>query len=216
MDVELTETLLKKQDAVAASILLADAFHNNPAHTYIFPNDQKRREQMKWLMRTNLNAQLKLGQSFAKKSADGSIAAMGFWHPPDAPQANTFQLFRFGFFSMPFLHGMSAFKRMLHAVQEIELRRARALNGRKSWYLNNMVISPDLRGQGLGGETLRHQLETWVSPSGHLASLTTQKIENVNFYRALGFEVVDDTPITDDQREFQNWVMIFEAKPSPS
>ena len=114
---------------------------------------------------------------------------------------------------MPFRHGMSAFKRMLHVVQEIEVRRARALNGRKSWYLNNMVISPDQRGQGLGGETLRQQLETWVRPSGHCASLTTQKLENVSFYRALGFEVVDDTPITDGEREFQNWVMTYTATP---
>ena len=214
MDAGLTETVLKKQDTVAASILLADAFHDNPAHTYIFPDDQQRREQLIWLMRANLNAQLKLGQSFAKKSVDGSIAAMGFWHPPGAPQANTFQLFRFGFFSMPLRYGMSAFKRMLHAVEEIEVRRARALNGRKSWYLNNMVISPDLRGLGLGGETLRHQLDMRVRPSGHFASLTTQKIENVSFYRALGFEVADDSPITDGEQEFQNWVMIFDDKPS--
>jgi len=213
MHAELTETHLTKQDVVAATILLSDAFHDNPAHTYIYPNDLKRREQMKWLMRTNLNAQLKLGQSFAKKSADGLIAAMGFWHPPGASQANALQLFRLGFFSMPFRHGMSAFKRMLHVVQEVEVRRARALNGRKSWYLNNMVVSPDQRGQGLGGETLRHQLETWVRPSRHSASLTTQKFENVSFYRALGFEVADDRPITDGEREFQNWVMILEATP---
>ncbi len=211
MQTQLTDTDITKKDIVPASLLLADAFHDNPAHTYIYPNDLRRLEQMKWLMRTNLNAQLKLGQSFAKKTADGSIAAMGFWHPPGAPQANTLQLFQLGFFSMPFHHGIPAFKRMLHAVREIELRRARALSGRKSWYLNNMVVSQDQRGRGLGGETLRRELETWVRPSGYCASLTTQKPENVSFYRALGFEVADDTPIIDGRQEFNNWVMMFDS-----
>ena len=207
----LTDTCLTQKDMNAAAILLTDAFYDNPAHTYIYPNNLKRRGQLEWLMRTNLKAQFTVGQSFAKKDANGQIAAMGFWHPPGAIEANFFQLLRFGFFFMPFRHGMSAFKRMLHSVQEIEARRTRALRGRKSWYLNNMVVPSDQRGQGLGGETLRYQLETCVKPSAHPASLTTQKPENVGFYRALGFDVADDTPITDGEQEFPNWVMICEA-----
>jgi len=206
----LTDTHLTPKDMNAAALLLADAFHDNPAHTYIYPNPLKRRDQLKWLMHTNLKAQFKVGQSFAKKSANGQIAAMGFWHPPATAPASFYQLLRVGFFFMPFRDGMSAFKRMLHAVQEIEERRALALNGRESWYLNNMVVSSDQRGQGLGGKTLRHQLDTLVQPSGYPASLTTQKPENVSFYRALGFDVANDTPITDGEQAFPNWVMIYE------
>lgn len=211
MTARLTDTHLTQMDIRAASLLLADAFHDNPAHTYIYPNDLRRREQLKWLMHTNLKAQFAVGQSFAKKDVDGRIAAMGFWHPPGALKASFFQLLRFGFFFMPFRDGMSAFKRMLHTVQEIEARRARSLRGRGSWYLNNMVVSSNYRGQGLGGMTLRHQLETLVKPSGHPASLTTQKPENVSFYKALGFDVADDAPITDGRQEFPNWVMILES-----
>jgi len=211
MQPKLTNTDLTKKDRNTAVILLANAFHDNPAHTYIYPEENIRREQMQWLMRKNLNVQFSLGQSFAEKSSEGSIMAMGFWHPPDTPQVNPIQLLRFGFFLMPFIHGMPAFKRMLNTVKQIEDRRKNILNGRSSWYLNDMVVSPDLRGQGLGKRVLNNQLESLIVPSRQPATLTTQKPENVIFYRSLGFKVVNDEMIRDGDASFQNWIMMFDA-----
>lgn len=206
----LKDTSLIHSDVDAAAKLLADAFHDNPGHTYIYPDSRKRYGQLLWLMRTNLNAQLVVGQSFAKKDANGKIVAMGFWHPPGAPQASKLLLFRFGFFSMPFRHGMPAFKRMLSMVEQIESKRKQTLSGRENWYLNNMVVAPDRRGQGIGSDILRKELETIISVSGHPVSLTTQKLENVSFYQALGFCVVNDDTIGDNKHGFQNWIMILE------
>ncbi len=203
--------VIGKPDRTAAAQLLADAFFDNPAHVYIYPDDKTRRRKLEWLMRTNLNAQFDVGASFGKRAADGSIAAMGFWHPPGAPTANLVRLAQYGFLIMPFLHGISAFRRMLHVVDQIESRRLAALNGAESWYLNNMVVAPAARGMGLGSEVLRAQLRCRVDGSGAVATLTTQKAENVNFYKGLGFFTIDDRRVVDDNGEgFDNWIMLYQ------
>jgi len=164
-------------------------------------------------MRVNLNAQFDVGASFGKRAADGSIAAMGFWHPPGAPTANLIKLAQYGFLTMPFLHGISAFSRMLHVVDQIESRRLAALNGVESWYLNNMVVAPAARGKGLGSEVLRAELRMRVDGSGAPATLTTQKVENINFYKGLGFSVIDDSRVEDDSGDgFDNWIMRYQPQ----
>ncbi|VAV93486.1 hypothetical protein MNBD_ALPHA05-1053 [hydrothermal vent metagenome] len=201
---------ITKSDRKAAAQLLADAFFDNPAHVYIYPDDKTRRRKLEWLMRVNLNAQFDVGASFGKRAADGSIAAMGFWHPPGAPTASLTKLAQYGFLTMPFLHGISAFLRMLHVVDQIETRRLAALKGAESWYLNNMVVAPAARGKGLGSEVLRAELRMRVDGSGAPATLNTQKEKNVSFYKGLGFVTIDDRPVVDDNGEgFANWIMLY-------
>jgi GNAT superfamily N-acetyltransferase len=201
---------ITKPDRRAAAQLLADAFFDNPAHVYIYPDDKTRRRKLEWLMRVNLNAQFDVGASFGKRADDGSIAAMGFWHPPGAPTANLTKLAQYGFLIMPFLHGISAFLRMLHVVDQIETRRLAALKGAESWYLNNMVVAPAVRGKGLGSEVLRAELRMRIDGSGAPATLTTQKAENVSFYKGLGFAVIDDRRVADDNGDsFANWIMLY-------
>ncbi len=199
-----------KSDQSAAAQLLADAFLDSPAHVYIYPDDETRRRKLEWLMRVNLNAQLDVGASFGERAVDGSIAAMGFWHPPGAPSANLVKLAQHGFLAMPFLHGIPAFHRMLHVVDQIESRRLAALRGAESWYLNNMVVAPAARGKGLGSEVLRAELRMRVDGSGAPATLTTQKAKNVSFYKGLGFVIVDASRIGDSNGEsFDNWIMLY-------
>jgi len=203
---------LSNQDQLEAAYLLTQAFWDNPAHTLIYPDPHTRFENLRLLMEKNLNAQFAVGNSFAKKSKDGRIIAMGFWHPPKSLKANLFQLIRFGFLSLPIRQGIQPFKRILNTSKQIEDNRNMALEGRESWYLNNMVVAANYRGKGIGGSLMREQLSAIVDPTNQPASLTTQKPENVRFYQSLGFEIRDETPIIDGNKECQNWIMIREPK----
>ena len=196
-------------DRDEAADLLADAFFDNPAHVALYPDAASRRERLRWLMHTNLGAQLTVGQAFGARDTGDRIAAMAFWHAPGAPKASLLTLARFGFFAMPLRQGWSVFKQMLAMVDDLERRRAAGLGGRDSWYLNNMVVAPAHRGQGLGGSVLRRQLSEVVDPSGFPASLTTQKLENVSFYRQLGFEVTDEGMVGEGAAAFRNWIMVY-------
>lgn len=201
-------TMLTSHDRRAAADLLTDAFFDNPAHTFIFPDPAGRQERLRWLMYANLGGQFAVGRSVAEKSGD-AILAMAFWHAPGAPKTSLFQLARFGFLAMPFRYGWPAFERMTRSVAELEARRASALGGRESWYLNNMVVARAQRGKGIGTRMLRRQLADVVDPSGFPASLTTQKPENVSFYRRLGFEVGDEGWIGPHPAGFMNWIMVY-------
>lgn len=201
--------VLTQRDRSAAADLLTEAFFDNPAHTYIYPDPATRRPLLRWLMYTNLGAQLTVGQGFGERGPDDRLAAMAFWHAPGAPQVSLLQLARFGFLAMPFRQGWSRFARMTAMVEEVETRRLVGLGGRESWYLNNMVVDSAHRGLGIGSRVLRRQLVDVVSPSGRPASLTTQKLENVSFYRRLGFEVVDDGMVGEGAGAFRNWIMIY-------
>lgn len=209
-DASFSDTTFGVGDRPALADMLTEAFLSNPGHTFIYPDEGDRYRKLRWLMDTNLRAQLTVGTSFGARSHDGKPAAVAFWHPPGSPKASTVQLFRFGFFAMPFRHGSHAFWRMLKVVSEIERKRAAALAGRESWYLNNMVVSVEFRGKGLGSSVLRKQLAKVVDPSRFPASLSTQRLENVSFYKRLGFRVADDAPIGEPGNGFSNWIMIYE------
>ena len=204
-----TPAVLTAHDREAAADLLTEVFFDNPGHTFIYPDIESRREQLRWLMHTNLGAQLAVGRSFAERDARGDIAVMGFWHAPGTPKATREQLAQFGFFDMAARHGEAAFLRMVQSVETLESRRAEGLGGRQSWFLNNMVVRPAHQGTGLGTRVLRQQLEQVVDPSGHPASLTTQKPQNVTFYQRLGFRVTDDRPVGDASNSFPNWIMVY-------
>lgn len=204
-----TPAVLTAIDREAAADLLTEVFFDNPGHTFIYPDVASRREQLRWLMHTNLGAQLAVGRSFAEKDARGDIAAMGFWHAPGTPKATREQLAQFGFFDMAARHGQAAFLRMVQSVEELEKRRAESLDGRQSWFLNNMVVRPAYQGTGVGTRLLRQQLEQVVAPSGYPASLTTQKPQNVSFYQRLGFRVTDDRPVGPASNSYPNWIMIY-------
>jgi GNAT superfamily N-acetyltransferase len=202
-------TALTAEDRESAAELLTEAFFDNPAHAFIYPDPATRRERLRWLMYANLGAQLELCRSFGEKDEPGAIAAMGFWHAPGAPKASAEMLARFGFLEMRILHGADAFARMSESVAELEERRTRCLSGRESWYLNNMVVARAYRGRGAGSRLLRRQLDEVVDPSGRPASLTTQRPENVVFYRRLGFEVADQDSVILGADSFPNWIMIY-------
>lgn len=209
MDPQLSPTALTLTDRPAAADLLTDAFFDNPAHVYIYPEAATRKQRLRWLMNANLGAQFAVGRSFGARGPGGEILAMAFWHAPGAPKASVVQLARFGFLAMPLRHGWSAFRRMMASVEDLEARRAEGLGGRESWYLNNMVVNPAHRGGGLGSRLLGQQLRDVVDPSGHPASLTTQKLENVSFYRRLGFEVADERMVGTGPTAFRNWIMVY-------
>ena len=84
----LRPAVLTHRDRHVAADLLTEAFFDNPAHAFIYPETARRRDQLRWLMYANLGAQLTVGRSFAEKDDSDDIAAMAFWLAPGAPKAS--------------------------------------------------------------------------------------------------------------------------------
>lgn len=195
-------------DRDEASALLTQAFFDNPAHVFLYPNAVTRRARLMWLMKANLGVQFALGRSFAVRDRSERVAAMGFWHPPGSPEASPALLARHGLLALPFRHGLETFRCTLKVINMIEARRKACLNGQPSWYLNNMVVRFDYQGRGLGSSILRRELSYVVDTSPFPASLVTQRPQNVTFYEKLGFQVTNAEPIAINGRSFPNWIMV--------
>ena len=195
----------------SAAALLADAFFANPAHCYLCPDSSTRRAQLEWLLGANLRLQPDLRASFCL--ADGStVNAMGFWTRSTAPGIGALAKLRAGLLAAPLRLGWAGVRRLFEVTREIDRDLEQALGDRPYWYLNNMVVRERLRGAGVGSRLLREQLPivAALEPSWSIA-LSTQREQNVVFYRRLGFRVASERRIGTGPAAFQNWILVCDA-----
>ncbi len=70
------------------------------------------------------------------------------------------------------------------------------------WHIGPVGVEPGFQGRGVGGAIMRRLCED-LDRSDRVAWLETDKEANVRFYSALGFKVVDSSPIL----EVPTWYM---------
>jgi ribosomal protein S18 acetylase RimI-like enzyme len=164
-----------------ASAVLARAFENDPAWTWLFPDPERRRQVLPWLFR--------LG--FDMTSADvwataGEVVGAARWLAPGRPpvrlsaslRALALTPLRLGGATLPFL----AYGRAVEAL------RTEAAPG-AHWYLAGIGVDPVRRREGIGAALLRPGL-TAARAAGVPAVLLTNLEANLSFYERHGFRVV--------------------------
>lgn len=204
-----TETQpLSPELLTSAARLLARAFHDNPAHTHICPNEEKRSRQLTWLLGANLKMQLEQGAKSFCINQNGKVQAMGYWTNPNR-KIGLVKKIEAGLLKAPLKLGISGFRRMMSASNHIDDCIANLNLSCDHFYLNNMVVHENLRGQGIGSDLLNQEIRKIKENHPRaIFSLTTQKRENVRFYQKHGFEVVREELQSDPYVRFQNWVMV--------
>jgi len=191
----------------SAAELLAEAFFTNPAHTYICPDPTRRRAQLEWLLGGNLRLQPDLRASFCLHDGP-AVNAMGFWTRSDLPTAGLLAQLRAGLLAAPLRLGPGGVRRMFEVTGAIARHLRASLADTPYWYLNNMVVRKELRGSGVGSRLLAEQLPVVAEAEPDFAvALSTQRPENVTFYRRLGFGVVWHEPIGRGPDAFLSWIM---------
>ena len=138
---------------------------------------------------------------------------MGFWTRRDDPEPTRLDQLRAGLLLLPFRFGIGGLRRVFETVAGIEGQRDATVAGEDWWYLNNMAVHADLRGQGVGTELLHFEIERIAAraPNAFLA-LSTQREENVRFYERLGFEVASCEAVGRGPLAFRNWSMARRAQ----
>jgi GNAT superfamily N-acetyltransferase len=195
-----------------ATRLLAEAFHTNPAHVWICPDEATRAERLRWFLGRNVEIQARVGKGFCFVDGRG-LGAMGFWHAPGTSEPGLGMMLRHGLWLAPVRIGMASVLRMMEMLEQVEARRREVLAGRDAWYLHNMVVRNDLRGTGVGSAILGSELARVLAERACPAVLNTQRPENVVFYRRLGFEVVAEDRVGSEQDGFVNWMMLHPGRP---
>lgn len=170
-----------------ASDVLARAFHDDPAWTWLIPDDERRRRLLPWLFRVG----------FEVTAADvwtttGVVRGAARWLPPGRPAMRVGATLR-ALVTTPFRLG-AATAPFLAYGRAVEILRAEAEPG-PHWYLAGIGVDPDAQRQGIGSALIAPGVEA-AAHAGLPTVLLTNNEGNLPFYEGHGFAVVreEQTP----------------------
>jgi len=163
-----------------ASVVLARAFQDDPAWSWVLPDERRRAALLPWLF--------KLG--FEISDADvyttrGTVLGAARWLPPGRPRLRL-PAALVAFVATP-LRLREATGRFLAYGRTVETLRARAAAG-PHWYLAGIGVDPLEQRKGIGSALLAPGLEGAARDRLPVVLLTNSE-RNLPFYRQHGFEV---------------------------
>ena len=167
-------------DRPAMAAVLADAFGDDPALAWIFPDPASRPARLRRFFDLILHAAPRLDRAQLALAADGSIAGVALWRPP-------------GDWALPLPTLIANLPRLVHCFGRA-LPRTLGLMGamdhqhdrRPHHYLQFIGVASAAQGQGIGGALLRAGR---AQAGGAPAYLETATPSNVGLYQAHGFEL---------------------------
>lgn len=189
----------ERKDVAAMVTVLAAAFVDEPALSWILPDPADRHARLttffapiiKGTMRHGLALRAPGGEAVTLWRLQGKIHP-GFWET---------------------LGGLPAFSRALGDGR----KRAQALSASLRahepsfpyWYLQFAGVAPALQGKGWGGKAVRAGLDR-ARAAAMPVYLETSKAENFTFYRHLGFELLEEWDVPDGGPHV--WAMLWRQR----
>jgi ribosomal protein S18 acetylase RimI-like enzyme len=167
--------------------MLARAFHDDPAWTWLIPDDERRRRLLPWLFRVGF--EVTAAEIWATA---GEVRGAARWLPPGRPAMKVGATLR-ALVTTPFRLG-AATAPFLAYGRAVELLRAEAEPG-PHWYLAGIGVDPASQRQGIGAALVAPGVEA-AARDGLPAVLLTNNEANLSFYESQGFTVVrkEETP----------------------
>jgi GNAT superfamily N-acetyltransferase len=167
------------QDRAAVAAMLARAFADDPAMTYIFPDPADRTKRLPRLFALLYDGDGPVGMRLA---ASG-IAGATLWRGPGRSKTGMWEMIRHAPGMVRALGG--AIGRALAVASAIDAHHPSG----NFWYLHVAGCDPQHQGKGIGGALIRDG----IARAGRLPCyLETATEKNLGLYRSLGFEVTDD------------------------
>jgi ribosomal protein S18 acetylase RimI-like enzyme len=163
-----------------AAAVLARAFQDDPAWSWVIPNPHRRATLLPWLFKVG----------FEVTDADvwttpGVVHGAARWMPPGRPGMRLGPAL-VALVTTP-LRLRDATTRFLAYGRAVENMRSRAARG-PHWYLAGIGVEPALQRQGIGTALMQPGLEG-AARDGLPVVLLTNSATNLPFYRQHGFEV---------------------------
>ena len=185
-------------DKARIAAMLARAFADDPATSYIFPDPMVRARKLSGLFALLFDED---AGGMRLVTAGGEAATL--WRGPGQTRTSYWHMLRQ---ALPMIGVFgTALGRAMAVSNATELHFPRG----DYWYLHIAGCDPAAQGRGTGGAVVRAGLER-VAGSGLPAYLETATERNLGFYRAIGFKVLGDWRVAQDGPRF--WSMWREAR----
>jgi GNAT superfamily N-acetyltransferase len=163
------------------------AFDDDPFFSYLFPKTRQRHRSVGLLHRYVMSH---LGAIAVTRTAllDGKVVGVAMWIPPGKwPYPAMIQVRQTLGAIHAFLPDVSSLGRGGRILRVVEQSHPRI----PQWYLQLLMVDPDVQRQGIGGLLQVPTLEV-CDRDGLPAWLETQKHENLAYYARFGFDVVHE------------------------
>ena len=171
----------ERADVGETADVLARAFHDDPAFSWIFPVEGSRTRRLRTYFATELRHESLRHGAVEVARNGGRIAGAAAWFPPGTWPAGTKASALPGY--------LRAFGRRLGVGSRYMSIAIRAYPGEQPhWYLAVIGVDPSQQGQGVGAALLRSRLER-CDKEGSAAYLESSNVENVPLYEHFGFRV---------------------------
>jgi predicted N-acetyltransferase YhbS len=195
-----------------AGDVLAHAMVDDPAWVWILPDPELRARAVDFLENRILRTHVPFGHCWATTdAASHRVVAAAAWCPPGR-EPGMLSFIRQGMARAPFMIGLGAFRRLMHAQGVMKMMRRRYSPAPAFWFLHTLGVAVNAQGRGLGSESVREVLRQVVDPSGLPATVITSKPANLLFYRRAGFEVIHEETVG-NEHGFSFWYL---ARPVPA
>jgi ribosomal protein S18 acetylase RimI-like enzyme len=184
-----TTVRLSSDQLREASTVLARAFQDDPAWSWVLPNPRRRQSLLPWLFQTGFEI-----ADAEVWTTEGEIRGVARWLPPGQPNVHIGAMLR-ALVATP-LRVREATNRFFAYGRAVEALRARAVP-EPHWYLAGIGVDPPHQRRGIGSELLTPGLEA-ADKAGLPCALLTNSEVNLAFYGHRGFEVVLEGRTPDD------------------
>lgn len=177
---------LRRSEVRSAARVLAAAFDDDPAMSWVLPDPRTRLRSLERMFATELHHHhFRGGGTEVVYGNDGQLMGVGAWDPPHGWQPST-------------LSNLSSIPGLRRALGRYR-RRGEAMTATlhavhpqtPHWYLSSIGTDPAGRGGGYGKALMNSRLDR-CDADGLPAYLESSKRGNISFYERFGFGVVQE------------------------
>lgn len=173
-------------DKSAVVSTLSDAFFNEPAFSFILPDDAARKRALEKAFRIIVDEDRKIGSIMMTSGAEAATA----WRTPGLVRDSQWDAIRTG------LPDLLAFGTAIGRASLVAKLIKSNLPVGEYWYLHYAGCHSSHRSKGFGGAAIRAGLEQ-ADAARCKAYLETADENNIPIYRALGFHIVHSWQVPD-------------------
>lgn len=173
----------QKGDLDKLSEASARAYHDDPLFAWMYPG-LGTRKNLKYLFKMGLVHAHRHGMVHAPDNLKGLAA----WVPYEKSFMSTWELVTSGMISF-LLHRGKSMKNITAYEDFIEERHKHHVDF-PHWYLQNLAVSPEHQGKGIGSALLERGLAI-IDGEGLPAYLETQNEKNIKMYEGFGFTLLE-------------------------
>jgi GNAT superfamily N-acetyltransferase len=181
-------TLSAEAQTLAAGMVLARAFFNDPLCVYTQPDLEARMSQFTWFFTQLVRKGAMEGGVYTDTSA-GQPKGVAVWVPPHGGEPTADVAAGTEIEQMEKHFGPEAYRRFTNAYRHFDQIHHQCMEG-PHWYLALLGVSPRCQRQGIGRALLTPVLNR-ADQDGLPCYLETFVSDNVPFYEHRGFQVVD-------------------------